>query len=338
MTRSQRSISAAITLFLTAPLVAEYLLGDLPLKMLGALVVMAPMYGGGALLIREVVRRSGRSWSSILVLGAAYAVLEEAFTTQSLFNPDYLHLHGHFLTHAWIPFLHMGAWWTLFMLNLHTFWSIGGSIALVEGLFPAHADRPWLGRMGDSIVGGIFLIGCVISTLITLKMDRWVAPAWQFVAAGLVILLLVVLAFRVRPVQPANDPSFVPSPWFTGILTFTLGFLILILPPTWNWGAVAAMLVLDVAFLAGVFVLSHRAGWNRLHILSLAAGGAIAYGVHAFIGHPVVPGSMLAARISNGIFLAAAVEVILIGVRRTGRFLNSRHIAQHTERTTTATQ
>ena len=104
------------------------------------------------------------------------------------------------------------------------------------------------------------------------------------------------------------------------------------------WGTVAAMLILDVSFLAGVFVLSRRAGWSPLHILSLAGGGAIAYGVHAFIGHPVVPGSMLAARISNGIFLAAAIEVILIGARRTGRFLSKRHIAQHTEKPATAAQ
>jgi hypothetical protein len=323
MNRSQRSISAAIVLFFTAPLVAEYLLGDLPLKLLFALVALAPMYGGGALLIREVVRRSRRGWPSILVLGAAYALLEEAFTTQSLFNPDYLHLHGHFLTHAWIPLLHIGGWWTLFMLNLHAFWSISVSIALVEGLFPAHTDQPWLGRVGDSVVFVLFLIGCFMGVFITLKQDRWVAPASQFVAAGLVILLLIVLAFRLRPAPPSAQTGVVPSPWFTGSLAFVLGFCVLILPPTWNWGAVAAMLTIDLAFLASVSVLSRRAGWNPLHIFSLAAGGAVAYGVHAFIGHPVVPGSILAARISNAVFLAAALVVIAIGARRTAQSLTA---------------
>ncbi len=307
-----------------APLVAEYLLGDLPLKLLVALVALAPMYGGGALLIRELVRRTGRGWPSILLLGAAYALIEESFTTQSLFNPDYLHLHGHFLTHAWIPFLHIGGWWTLFMLNLHAFWSIGVSIALVEGLFPANADRPWLGRLGDSVVFVLFLIGCVIGTLITLKGDRFVAPGAQFVGAGVACLILIVAAFLLPRRQPHTAAGSTPSPWITGAVALALGLGVLLTPPTWNWGAFAAMLAIDLAFLLFVRVFSRRASWTRLHTLSLAAGGALAYGIHAFLQPPIIPGtSILAARISNAVFFAAAVEVILIGTRRTARSLSS---------------
>ena len=79
---------------------AEYLLGDLSLKLLPAMILMAPMYGGGALLIREHVRHKGRGWPTILCLGAAYALLEEGLVGQSLFNPDYLKLHVHFLGRA----------------------------------------------------------------------------------------------------------------------------------------------------------------------------------------------------------------------------------------------
>ena len=146
--RPRRSVPAAITLFFVAPFVAEYLLGDLSLKLLPALIVMAPMYGGGALLIREAVRRKGRGWPTILCLGAAYALLEEGLVTQSLFNPDYLKLHLHFLAPAHIAWLGTGAWWTLLMLNLHTFWSIGVSIALVEGLVSGERERTVAGCGG----------------------------------------------------------------------------------------------------------------------------------------------------------------------------------------------
>ncbi len=88
-----RGIWPAVGLVFTAPLVAEFLLGNLPIKLLPALNVLAPMYGGRALLIREVVRRTGRGWPSILLLGMAYGIFEEAFTTQSLFNPNYLKLN-----------------------------------------------------------------------------------------------------------------------------------------------------------------------------------------------------------------------------------------------------
>ena len=59
---STRCLPAAIALVFTAPLVAEFLLGNLPIKMLSALIVLAPFYGCGALLIRETTRRAGRGW------------------------------------------------------------------------------------------------------------------------------------------------------------------------------------------------------------------------------------------------------------------------------------
>ena len=54
----RRGIWPALALMFTAPLVAEFLLGNLPIKLLPALIVLAPMYGGGALLIREMARRT----------------------------------------------------------------------------------------------------------------------------------------------------------------------------------------------------------------------------------------------------------------------------------------
>src|SRR5690554_5346782 len=80
----------ALGLFLLAPLVGEFLLGNLPISFLGALVAVAPLYGGGALLIREVGRRGGLGWPGLLALCLAFGVVEEAFVTQSLFNQDYL--------------------------------------------------------------------------------------------------------------------------------------------------------------------------------------------------------------------------------------------------------
>ncbi len=72
MPNSQRSVLAALTLFFIAPLVAEFLLGDFPITFLSPLILMTPFYGGGALLIRELTRRTGRGWPAILLLGCAY--------------------------------------------------------------------------------------------------------------------------------------------------------------------------------------------------------------------------------------------------------------------------
>ena len=124
MRPAEKSVWPAVALFLVAPLIAEFLLGNLPIKMLPVILVLAPLYGGGALLIRELVRRAGRGWPSIVVLALAYGIVEEAYTTQSLFNPNYLKLNLHLLQPAYLPALGIGAWWTIFVLTLHTAWSI----------------------------------------------------------------------------------------------------------------------------------------------------------------------------------------------------------------------
>lgn len=312
---TRRSVSAAITLFFVAPFVAEYLLGDLSLKLLPALIVLAPMYGGGALLIRELVRHKGRGWPTILCLGAAYALLEEGLVTQSLFNPDYLNLHMHFLQPAHVAWLGIGGWWTMLMLNVHTFWSIGVSIALVEGLWPERTREPWLGKVGHAVFGLVFLFGSVANTLIGFKQNHFWASPVQLGVAALLCVLLIVLAFAT-PAGMVKCEGIVPSPWLTSVATLALAVLLQLVPMRWGWGAVAAMLAVDVVFLLMVFLLSRRTGWTPMHTLSLGAGGAVAYGLHAFRQTPFGGGVVL-ARVGNVIFLAIAVALIVVGAKRT---------------------
>src|SRR5215208_7980839 len=72
-------MAPVLLLLVIAPLVAEFLLGDVTLASLPALVLFIPLYGGGALLIREVVRRRGGGWPAIVVFAAAFGVVEEGF-------------------------------------------------------------------------------------------------------------------------------------------------------------------------------------------------------------------------------------------------------------------
>src|SRR5256885_289548 len=53
-----------LSLFVLTPLVAEYLLGSLPMSMIAILPLMAALYGSAALLIREIARRIGGGWGS----------------------------------------------------------------------------------------------------------------------------------------------------------------------------------------------------------------------------------------------------------------------------------
>jgi hypothetical protein len=95
-------------LFLLAPYIGEFVLGNQPITAFPTLVLLAPMYGGGALLIREVARRTTGGWPVIIVLAAAYALLEEGPIDQMLFNPAYLGLDS-FAEQAPIPGLGISA-------------------------------------------------------------------------------------------------------------------------------------------------------------------------------------------------------------------------------------
>jgi hypothetical protein len=77
-----------------APVCAEYLWGyddstGHPGTLVGNLVVFIPLYGAPALLIREVARRRGLGWPGIVLLAAAFGVVEAGLVDQSMFSRDY---------------------------------------------------------------------------------------------------------------------------------------------------------------------------------------------------------------------------------------------------------
>jgi hypothetical protein len=53
---------AAAGLFVLSPLVAEFLLGNIAIDAWYALPIIAPLYGGGAVVVRETARRLRGGW------------------------------------------------------------------------------------------------------------------------------------------------------------------------------------------------------------------------------------------------------------------------------------
>ncbi len=125
----------ALGLVLLAPTVGEFLLGNIPISQYASVLVLAPLYGGGALLVRETARRLGRGWPTIVLFAAAYALIEEGPVDQMVFNPGYLGLDS-FAGYAEIPGLGISGTLVLWSLALHTVWSICVPIALVEAFDP----------------------------------------------------------------------------------------------------------------------------------------------------------------------------------------------------------
>ena len=144
----------------------------------------------------------------------------------------------HLLDHAYIPALGIGGWWTLFMFNLHTFWSIGVSIALVEALFPAEAEAPWLGVVGDLVVAAVFVLGTAANFGIGFKQNQFVASHAQLLSVAVLSVLLMVSAFLIPARRSGMVGGMMPSPWMTGPVAFVLGLGVMYTPPNWGWAAV----------------------------------------------------------------------------------------------------
>ncbi|MEV0349008.1 hypothetical protein AB0H88_24805 [Nonomuraea sp. NPDC050680] len=82
----------------------------------------------------------------LALLSLAYGVFEEGIMTMSLFNPNYA--GQRLLDLGFVPALGIGVPWTLFVLALHTVWSMSVPIALTEELTVRGAPRRGSARSG----------------------------------------------------------------------------------------------------------------------------------------------------------------------------------------------
>ncbi|GAA5201116.1 hypothetical protein GCM10023322_80470 [Rugosimonospora acidiphila] len=322
-----RRIAPAILLFFLSPLVAEYLLGDFTLAFLYGLLLLAPMYGGGALLIREVVRRSGRGWPSIVLLALAYGVFEEGITTQSLFDPDYA--DAHLLDHGFIPALGIAVPWTLFVLTLHTVWSISVPIALTEELTANRRTSPWLRTPGLTVATVLFVIGSVATFATSYATDHFVAPWPALAVVVAVAVALVVVALRLPRVEtvptptgdttaagaPIADRPAAPPARIMFVAALAAGFVFMSIRhlPTWIGPAVFAAGAL--ATVLAVRAWSRRPGWNGWHRMALAGGALLTYAWNGFLEQPIMGDGPIITPVSHVVFGLAAVALLALELR-----------------------
>ncbi|MCC6453658.1 MAG: hypothetical protein IT328_01820 [Caldilineaceae bacterium] len=318
---AKRGFIPALGLFLLAPLVGEFLLGNLPITWLWALLTLAPLYGGGALLIRETTRRLGLGWPSMIIFGLVYAIIEEAFVTQSLFNPNYVGLR--LLDYGYIPSLGISAWWTVFVLGIHTIWSTAVPIALVESFTPQRRRTPWLGPWGLAITALIFVIGCVVTFAFQMQSAPFMASNAQFLVSAVIVVILIVIAIALGriPVNAESGTQAPPSPQVVGGVAFVLGSAFMALAnvhePVPAILTVAGMLGLLIAGSLLVWNWSRRVGWSERHRLAVASGLLLVYVWYAFVQVPSVGDTTpFVDTIGNVVFGIGALILLFVAWRR----------------------
>ncbi|NTV37264.1 MAG: hypothetical protein HGA53_09950, partial [Anaerolineaceae bacterium] len=122
--QKKRFPGPAVVLFFLAPAIGELLSSSSPpaeFFNLFNIVLLGLLYGGGAILIRELVFRYKKGWVSMLLFGAAYGIIEEGWMVKSFFDPGWVDIgmlgsYGRAWGVNWV--------WTVELIIFHTVFSI----------------------------------------------------------------------------------------------------------------------------------------------------------------------------------------------------------------------
>ena len=270
---AKRFLSPAVVLLFLSPVIGELLSGSAPpaefFNPLG-FIMLAILYGGGAILVRESTHRWGKGWPTLLVLGAAYGIAEEGLMCKSFFDPNWMDLgplgnYGRWVSVNWV--------WALELTIYHCVFSIAIPILLVGILFPAKRMQAWMTRRELWL---LFVLWVENAAFIFLFISKFWPPVVHYLVTMAVTAGLCIMAWRL-PNPVLGEKKAVRAFWFlpVGFLgTIALFFLVWVVPKTGIHPLFTMLLMAGLAVVIGwrVLRMSGGAGWSERHKLSLVSG------------------------------------------------------------------
>ncbi|MBB4750082.1 hypothetical protein [Actinoplanes lobatus] len=290
-----------MALLVLAPWAAEASWGGFPVTWYPLLVLfLGPLYGGAAVLIREAARRSGGGWPVIVLLAAAFGVVQAGLVDQSLFNPGFLD-DTEFAGAA--PGFAERA---LDYVGNHVLLSICAPIMLVEAFF--RDRRPWLGNRGLAGVGVLYLLG----SLLIFADDEGgrkgflLSPAQSGLAVTVIVVLVGSALLPRWRRAPRPGAGWVPHPLLFGtlVLAVHLGLWL-----ATGWTGVVVRVAVIVSAVVLVSVWSRRAAWAPRHVVAGWSAGLVAAAVGAAFAPAYVPTSTVLAVVSDVAVVVLAVAL-----------------------------
>lgn len=283
-------ILPAVTLAFMAPMLAEVLPGATRFSAIFVFPVEMMVWGGGAVMIRELVRRGNLGWANMLALALCLAIAEEWLIQQTSLAPLVIQLKGVEYARGWgINYVYL-----LWALAYESVLVVFLPVMLVELLFPSRRDARWLSTPGWIVQLLLFALGAFFAWFTWTQIARakvFHLPEYDpplghvlialgaiavlvFVALGPVKRELAGLSWRINPVHPLL-PALGGAAW--GVLWFGLAVLAFGILPGFP-PALATALGLAVAALLigfGAGFAAHPA-WNDRYRAWTIAGTMIA--------------------------------------------------------------
>ena len=277
--RRQTAWGPVLGLLFLAPVCAEYLLGYDEttgdwLALLGGLLVLGPLYGAPAILIREIARRTGGGIATMLCLAAAWGIVEAGLVDQSMFNPAYRNIA--YWDALWSPTRIAGldvsafAAWT-FVLG-HVVFSLVGPIVIIEALARRRSSTLWLSRPGLVVVGFLGVAGGLVVWVDHMSFDTFRITPVQAIAA-LIAAGAFVAAGIIPRARSHRTSRPVPPAVVIAIVAFAAAVVVQLLARP-SWIGFGTFVALTATAFATLTFLSASTRWDDLHRVA-AAGGAL---------------------------------------------------------------
>ncbi|MGC2288680.1 MAG: hypothetical protein WA688_02325 [Thermoplasmata archaeon] len=284
------SSSSALSTVLAAPPLGVVLFF---LQLAGNLGLYLP----GVLLIREAMIRWNKGWGSVLLLGAAYGILEEGIALETLFysraGPVGAEgFYGHWLGVNWV--------WTAGILFVHIIFSISLPILLLGLALPKTRGKSLVGTTGVRWAFVVWAIDIpVLMIVVRAIYHYWMG--WPIFFGSLVVIgLLVLAAFRApanllptRSGPPRVTPfraALIGVAFFPPILLFESFLGYWKVPP-----ALTILVIVAYEFCLG-FLVVRAIGTveNERQLVALAAGVLAVIGFIGFVAELPIPVTIVA--------------------------------------------
>jgi hypothetical protein len=295
----QNRIAPIIVLVLLSPLVGEVLSGATKLSYLFAYLPEVMMWGCGTLLIREVVRRWGGNWTSMLPLGMALSITEEFIVQQTSLAPlpwlGSTPMYGRVWGVNWAYFL--------FMLAFESVTITLVPVQIVELIYPERRKEPWLRPRGLVIASAIFALGAFLAWFLWVRIARiqvfhvpdYKPPKATLLVGLLAIAVLALISYALRgPGKVSATGSHqAPSPWLVLPATLLLGFpwyllTVLVFVPLPHPPALWIPVTASIAWAAITIFLLRRwataGGWGEMQEWALSFGVLLVCMTAGFLG------------------------------------------------------
>lgn len=193
---NNKNIAPAITLIFLAPLITEILPGSTRFSALFVFPIEIFVWGGGALLIRYVVRKWQLGWKSMLFLALVLSVAEEFLIQQTSIAPLVIHLKG--VTYA--RGLGINYVYLLWALIYESVSAVMLPIYLTELIFPERKKDLWLSKGGVIFFSVLFLLGSFAAwftwtQIAKVKVFHLSAYKPSFILIATAIIVIVFLIF-----------------------------------------------------------------------------------------------------------------------------------------------